>query len=259
MISRLRRPLLAALEIRAAGEMGLLLMALPLLKRAPRGDGHPVLLIPGFGAGESSLEPLRLFLKSRGYHVETWGFGRNRGFNRRLAHAIEQKVRHLHHRHRRRVSIVGWSLGGVFAFYAAHVAPECVRTVISLGSPLRLDPDRNPPPGIVAMYRVLAHPMGPMVHQARARSRRMRAPPPVPSTCIYSKHDGVVPPDQATLEGDPTDHENVRVPGSYMGFGVNSLAMWVIADRLALHEEHWRPFVPSGPAAPIFRALRTRQ
>ena len=258
MTSKAWRPLLLLLEGRAVGEAALLLAALPVLDRAPHGDGHPVLLLPGFGAGESTLEPLRLFLRSRGYHVETWGFGRNRGFNRRLVRAIEQKVRHLHHRHRRRVSLVGWSLGGVFAFYVAHVAPECVRTVISLGSPLRLDPDRRPPPGVVAMYRVLAHPIGPVAHQARARSHRMRAPPPVPSTCIYSRHDGVVPPGQATLDGDPANHENVRVPGSHLGFGVNSMAMWVIADRLAAHEEHWRPFVPTGPLAPLFRALDAR-
>jgi hypothetical protein len=79
----------------------------------------------------------------------------------------------------------------------------------------------------------------------------------VPSTCIYSRHDGVVPPEQATLEGDPANHENVRVPGSHMGFGVNSLAMWVIADRLAMHEDRWQPFRPTGPIAPIFRAFET--
>jgi dienelactone hydrolase len=257
MIKQLRRPLLAALEARAIGEIGILLLALPLLRRSPQGDGHPVLLLPGFGAGEGSLEPLRLFLLSRGYHAETWGLGRNRGFNRRVAHAVEQKVRYLHHRHRRKVSLVGWSLGGVFAYYAAHVAPECVRTVISLGSPLRLDPDRPPPPGLVAMYKILSHPHGPVAHQARSRSKTMRAVPPVPSTCIYSMHDGVVPPEQATLDGDPEIHENVRVPGSHLGFGVNSLAMWVIADRLAMREGRWLPFEPSGPVAPIFRSLQS--
>jgi pimeloyl-ACP methyl ester carboxylesterase len=253
MNRRLPRPLLAAMELRAGLEVGALLLALPLLRAAPRGDGHPVLLLPGFGAGEGSMEPLRLFLKSRGYQAETWGLGRNRGFNRRFANVIEQKVRFLHHRHRRKVSLVGWSLGGVFAFYAAHVAPECVRTVISLGSPLRIDPDRPAPAGVVAMYKALSHSIGPVAHQARSRSRAMRLPPPVPSTCIYSGHDGVVPPDQATMDGDPANHENVRVPGSHLGLGVNSLTMWVIADRLSMHEGHWTPFVPRGRMAHVFR------
>jgi pimeloyl-ACP methyl ester carboxylesterase len=254
-MARLPRPLLAMLEARAGLEASATLMLLPTLGRAPKGDGHPVLLLPGFGAGDVSMEPLRWFLQSRHYHVETWGLGRNLGFSRKFSNVMEQKVRHLHHRHRRKVSLIGWSLGGVFAFYAAHVAPECVRCVISLGSPLRLDPDSRPPPAVNAMYRALSAPVGPVAHQARARSRSMRAPPPVPSTCIYSENDGFVPPEQATLPGDSADHENVRVPGSHVGLGFNSVVMWIIADRLAQHEGQWKPFRATGPLAPVLRAL----
>jgi len=130
----------------------------------------------------------------------------------------------------------------VFAFYVGHAAPECVRSVISLGSPLRLDPDARPPPGVKAMYRALAQPMGTVSHQARSRSRSMRAPPPVPSTCIYSEHDGFVPPSQATLDGDPSSHENVRVPGSHVGLGFNRRVLWIVADRLAQPEDAWQPY-----------------
>jgi hypothetical protein len=241
------------LELRATLEVATLMAGLPLLAKAPKGDGHPVLLLPGFGATDSSMEALRLFLKSRNYKVEAWGMGRNTGFHRKFSNVLEQKVRYLHHRHGERVSLVGWSLGGVFAFYAGHVAPECVRSVISLGSPLRIDPDQRPPAGVSVMYRVLAHPMGPIAHAARSRSKAMRAPPPVPSTCIFSEQDGVVPPEQATLPGNPADHENVRVPGGHLGLGFNSLVMWIIADRLAQPEGQWRPFEPSGAMANLFR------
>ncbi len=241
-MSGLPRPLLTLLEARAGLEMAETLACLPWLSRAPMGDGHPVLLLPGFGATDVSLEPLRVFLRNRHYHVETWGLGRNVGFNRRFAQVIEQKVRYLHHRHRRKVSLVGWSLGGVFAFYVGHSAPECVRSVISLGSPLRLDPDARPPPGVKAMYRALAQPMGTVAHQARSRSRSMRAPPPVPSTCIYSDHDGFVPPAQATLEGDPESHENVCVASSHIGLGFNRRVLWVVADRLSQPEDAWQPY-----------------
>ncbi|HSN70087.1 MAG TPA: alpha/beta hydrolase [Steroidobacteraceae bacterium] len=247
------RTLRALLEIRAAPEFAILLATLPWLRTAPEGDGHPVLLMPGFAAGDASLEPLRLFLRSRGYEVESWGLGRNKGFNRRFAGVVEQKVRFLHHRHGRTISLIGWSLGGVFAFYAAHSAPECVRMAISLGSPLRLDADRPPPPGVRAMYQALSHPLGPVSHQARSRSRAMRTVPPVPSTCIYSMSDGVVPPHQATLEGDPASHENICVPGSHSGLGINSLVMWIVADRLAQPEGEWQPFKPEGLVA---RALQ---
>jgi pimeloyl-ACP methyl ester carboxylesterase len=257
-MAKVPRALLTVFEARAGMEAGAALLALPILRRSPLGDGHPVLLLPGFGAGDISMEPLRWFLASRNYHVETWGLGRNRGFSRKVSNVIEQKVRYLHHKHRCRISLVGWSLGGVFAFYAAHVAPECVRCVISLGSPLRLDPDRRPPPGVSAMYRAISGNVGPLAHQARARSRSMRAPPPVPSTCIYSESDGFVPPTQATLEGDPADHENVCVPSSHMGLGFNGVVLWVVADRLAQHEGDWHPFQPGGAIAQALRMLGVR-
>jgi pimeloyl-ACP methyl ester carboxylesterase len=240
---RLPQPVLTLLESRIAIEFASLLLSLPWLKDAPAGDGHPVLLLPGFGASDSSLEPLRLFLRTRGYEVETWGFGRNLGFNRRFANAIEQKVRFMHHRTGgRRVSLVGWSLGGVFAYYAARVAPECVRTAVALGSPLRFDPDHPPPVGLRALYRAFASPFSPETHTARARSRTMRGAPPVPSTCIYSESDALVSPDQATLDGDPADHENIRIPGSHLGLVLNPIVMWLVADRLAQPEGAWRPY-----------------
>ena len=254
----LPRPLLALLEPRAVLEIGTTVVLLPTLLRAPRGDGHPVLLLPGFGTGDGALEGLRMFLASRGYHVETWGLGRNRGFDRRFSALVEQKVRFMHHRHGRRVSLVGWSLGGVFAFYAAHVAPDCVRTAISLGSPLHNDPDHPPPPAARAMYRALAGPGGAATHQARLRSRAMRAPPPAPSTCLYSDTDGLVSPEQATLDGNPADHENVRVTGSHMGLPVNSQVMWIIADRLQQPEGRWRPFDVSVLPVPLRRGVVSR-
>jgi pimeloyl-ACP methyl ester carboxylesterase len=252
---RLPQPLLTLLEGRIAFEFAGLLLALPWLKEAPAGDGHPVLLLPGFGASDTSMEPLRLFLKTRGYEVETWGFGRNLGFNRKFANGIEQKVRYMHHRSGgRKVSLVGWSLGGVFAYYAARMAPECVRTAIALGSPLRFDPDRPPPPGMRALYRAFAAPFSPETHTARARSKSMRGPPPVPSTCIYSETDALVGPEQATLDGDPADHENIRIPGSHLGLGLNPIVMWIVADRLAQAEGEWRPFDYGGVIGRLLRA-----
>jgi dienelactone hydrolase len=251
----LPRALLSLLEIRAPLEFAVLIATLPTLARAAKGDGHPVLLLPGFAAGDATLEPLRLFLKSRNYEVETWGLGKNVGFNRRYTKVIEQKVRYLHHKTGKKVSLVGWSLGGVFAFYAAHVAPECVRTAISLGSPLRVNPDHPPPQSVLAMYRALENPQGTLAHAAHSRSKAMRGPPPAPSTCLYSDTDGIVPPHQATLDGDPKNHENIRVPGSHTGLGVNVLVLWIVADRLALPEGKWKPFKPSGAFARAFRRL----
>jgi pimeloyl-ACP methyl ester carboxylesterase len=228
-------------------------LLLPLLQATPRGDGHSVLLVPGFVASDATLVGLRVFLRSRGYGVETWGFGQNTGFQRKFTQALEQKLRHMHHANGRKVSLVGWSLGGVYAFYAAHCAPECVRCVISLGGPMRVaaSTDQVPLP-VKALYRYFAHPMGPVAHVSNVRARLLRAPPQVPSACIYSATDGIVPPEAARIEASAGQHENIWVPGSHLGLGFNAAVMWVLADRLAQPEGEWRPFAPQGTLGALY-------
>jgi pimeloyl-ACP methyl ester carboxylesterase len=241
------------LEVRGLLEVASLPLWLPLLQTTPRGDGHPVLLVPGFAASDATLVGLRVFLRSRGYHVETWGFGQNTGFQRKFTQALEQKLRHMHHMHERKASLVGWSLGGIYAFYAAHCAPECVRSVISLGGPLRVTAvnDQVPLP-VKALYRYFAHPMGPVAHISNVRARLLRSPPPVPSACIYSATDGIVPPDAARIDAPAGTHENIWVPGSHLGMGFNAAVMWVLADRLAQPEGSWQPFAPSGALGALY-------
>jgi len=248
----------SVLEVRGLLEAAALPATLPVLLTAPKGDGHPVLLLPGFMGSEASLIGLEVFLRNRGYAVETWGLGRNVGFHSRHANALEQKIRFMHHRSGRKVSLVGWSLGGVFALYGAHQVPDCVRSVITLGSPLSVDPGGSAsPPLVKAMYRLIAHPLGPAAHemQPRARKLRERLPLPMPLSCLYSLGDGVVPPQEATVDGDPSRHENIRVPGSHVGLGFNAVVLWIVAERLAQPESEWRPFRPSGPLGYAYRLL----
>ena len=248
----------SATEWRALFEIASLTYLWPTLLAAPHGDGHPVLLLPGFMADEGSLIALKTFLASRGYAVETWGLGRNVGFQSKHATALEQKIRHLQHRSGRKVSLVGWSLGGVFALYGAHQASECVRSVITLGSPVSVDPAGSKSPALVrAMYRAIAHPMGPNAHVMQPRVKKLREmqPPPVPTSCLYSISDGVVPAQEATIGGDDALHENIRVQGSHTGLGVNAMVLLVIADRLAQPEGDWRPFSPAGISGTLYRML----
>jgi pimeloyl-ACP methyl ester carboxylesterase len=246
------------IEPRVFFEVAALPWLLPLLARARRGDGHPVLLFPGFMADEGTLVVLKLFLENRGYEVQTWGFGRNVGFTSRHAKALEQKIRYMHHKSGRKVSLVGWSLGGMFAMYGAHEAPECIRSVITLGSPVTFDPaGSQSPPLVKALYRLIAHPMGTAAHVTHLRAKNLRRPKvlPVPISCIYSLTDGVVPPQEATIDGNPALHENIRVPGSHLGLGFNSLVFWIVADRLAQPEGGWLPFAPSGVTGRLYRLL----
>ena len=248
----------SATEWRALFEIASLTYLWPTLLAAPHGDGHPVLLLPGFMADEGSLIALKTFLASRGYAVETWGLGRNVGFQSKHATALEQKIRHLQHRSGRKVSLVGWSLGGVFALYGAHQASECVRSVITLGSPVSVDPAGSKSPALVrAMYRAIAHPMGPNAHVMQPRVKKLREmqPPPVPTSCLYSISDGVVPAQEATIGGDDALHENIRVQGSHTGLGFNAMVLCIVADRLAQPEDEWQPFKPQGVGGMVYRTL----
>jgi pimeloyl-ACP methyl ester carboxylesterase len=237
------------LEPRAVFEAALLPASLPLLLQAPRGDGHPVLLLPGFLADEKSLIALKLFLQRKGYEVHTWGLGRNLGFRAKHASALPQKIRYLHHLTGRKVSLVGWSLGGVFSLYGAESTLECVRAVITLGSPVSVDAAGSQSPRAVkALYRLTSHRLGAAAHvmQPRAKKLRERRRLAIPTSCLYSLSDGVVPPQEATIDGDPALHENIQVPGSHLGLGFNGIVLAIVADRLAQPEGGWKPFQPQG-------------
>ncbi len=244
------------LEARFFMEMALLPASLPLLMEAPKGDGHPVVLVPGFMAGESTLAALRLFLQNKGYDVHTWGLGRNVGFRGKHANALPQKIRYLHHTTGRKVSLVGWSLGGVFSFYGAETTQDCVRSIITLGSPVSVDMMGNQsPPALKAMYRLVSHRLGASAHlmQPRAKAMREHRRLPLPTSCLYSLTDGVVPPQEATIDGDPALHENIQVPGSHVGLGFNGIVMAIVADRLAQPEGDWKPFAPEGLLGRVYR------
>ena len=74
----------------------------------------------------------------------------------------------------------------------------------------------------------------------------------MPSTCVYSETDGVVPPDSARLDSSHGQHENIWVPGSHCGLGFNAAVMWVLADRLAQAEDDWKPFEPGGLVGSVY-------
>jgi pimeloyl-ACP methyl ester carboxylesterase len=154
------------------------------------------------------------------------------------------------------VSLVGWSLGGLFALYGAHQAPECVRQVITLGSPVSVDPEGSQSPLLLkALYRLIAHPMGTGAHAMQPRAKVLREKLPVPMSCLYSLSDGVVPPQEATIEGDPALHENIRIPGSHIGLGFNPMVLWLVAERLSQAEGAWQPFEPQGAPGWLYRML----
>src|ERR1700760_343171 len=100
------------LEGRAIHELGAFVGALPLLSLAPRGDGHPVLVLPGLITSDVSTRPLRTFLSSKGYVVSGWLQGRNLGLRDGVQDEMVALLEKLNDLHGRKVSLIGWSLGG---------------------------------------------------------------------------------------------------------------------------------------------------
>src|SRR5262249_44830577 len=158
-------------------------LALPLLGRAPRGDGHPVLVMPGWLAGDGSTRALRWFLRDRGYHAHAWRLGINHGPTPEVVAGVRDRLHALHARHARKVSLIGWSLGGIYARELARHFPELVRQVITLASPFR-DPTAST---VARLYRSgLIRPPRTPDPDAEVR-RRLRAPLAVPTSALYSK------------------------------------------------------------------------
>ncbi len=233
-------PLLALTELpRALAEFGALPWAAPLLVTAPRGDGHPVLVLPGFTTSDKSTTVLRRYLTRMGYDAHTWDLGRNLGPKAigREGEKLVDRLNAVHDMTGRKVSLVGWSLGGVMARMVSRRVPDAVRQVISLGSPFTGSPRAT---NVWRAYELLT---GQRLNDSHTRRQldESATPPPVPSTAIWSREDGIVAW-QNCVEPFNDNSDNIEVHGSHCGLGVNPAVLYAVADRLALPEDGWTPF-----------------
>jgi pimeloyl-ACP methyl ester carboxylesterase len=225
--------------LRAALELAALPLMAPLTLTAKRGDGHSVLVIPGFTATDNWTAILRGYLRFLGYRAEAWELGRNLGYRNLGSEAerLHARVREVYEASGRKISIVGWSMGGVMARNAARAQPEMVRQVVTLAAPFTGNPNAL---AIRGIYEALAGERldSPAVMR---RFERDRAQPSVPTTSIYTKTDGVAAW-RNCLEQEGPQAENIEVVGSHAGLVVNPLALRLLADRLAEPENGWKPY-----------------
>ncbi|APW42403.1 esterase/lipase family protein [Rhodoferax saidenbachensis] len=233
--------LLMALEFRAPWEFWSLLPSWPALMRAPVGDGHPVIVFPGLSASDGSTLPLRGYLQNLGYDVSGWNQGYNFGPRAGILETAKRQVLDTCEAAGEPVSLVGWSLGGVYARELAKELPQCVRSVITLGTPFS---GSHKSTNAWRLYELTS---GRSITQ-EVENFDLPTAPPVPTTSIYSRTDGVVAWSaslQATSRANPNT-ENVEVFASHIGLGLNPTAWWVVADRLAQTPGTWKPFERAG-------------
>jgi hypothetical protein len=235
-----RRPplrLLGAEPYRAAWE--LVAHALSKTPRQPPGDGHPVIIFPGLASNGHAVAPLRRHCTALGYRALDWG----RGFNTGPQGAVEPWLRALSQHTRALIApfaqsatLIGWSLGGLYAREVAKLIAPHVRQVITIGTPFNAERDHS---NVGWVYRLL--------NRSRYRvdselSARLRLAPAVPTTSIFSRSDGVVAWQTCRHDRVCDGVEDIEVRSSHIGMGWNPEVLKVIADRLAQQPGSWVPY-----------------
>lgn len=232
--------LLGLEPFRGATEYGLSwLLNAPLKTVCKHGDGHPVIAFPGLGTGDGSTHYLRTFLTDIGYDAHSWNLGRNLGPRKGMADMMSRLSDRLLEVYegsgQKEISVIGWSLGGIYARELAKLHPGMVRQVITLGTPFKSTGGTN----AEGLYEILS---GDISHRDPNVLAQIAIPPPVPFTSLYSKTDGVVHWKCSIEEVGPMA-ENIEVQGaSHLGLGHNPIAMYLIADRLVKSKLNWTMF-----------------
>ena len=231
---------------RGLADLATLPLAAPWLAFAARGDGHGVLVLPGLLASDTSTTLLRRFVRLLGYDVRGWTLGRNVGPTAEVLDGLPAMLTDFAAQAGRPVSLIGWSLGGIYARELARRQPELVRQVITLGSPFALTDSSQ-------SYAHRAYQRHESQHvNSRVPDRdQLRQPIDVPSTAVYSRWDGVVAW-QACIEPETKLHCNVEVRCGHLGFGVDPATLWLIADRLAAPAGQQREFRPPAPLRSLY-------
>ncbi len=234
--------------IRAFFELGSYVPYRLLKKNESEGDGHPVLILPGFMASDFSTIPLRSFIHKLGYKVYGWGEGRNYA-NVDYVGLLIEKLERIYQRHQEPITIIGWSLGGIYARQLGKYDEEIVRQIITMGSPFKgLDYSNN----AIWMYDLLKRSR--IISEDNLDEELLEdipVPANVPTTAIFTKEDGVVPW-ELCLEEEDEWHQNVQVRGSHFGLGVNPLVLQIVADRLLCTKSTWTYFETSNLIEDIF-------
>ena len=213
-------------EARMAVDVATGLRHTPVLLQSPRGNGEPVLLLPGFTAGDASMWPLRRCLGALGWDARGWGLGRNRGDAPRLLPRVIDVTERLVRETGTRVRMVGWSMGGFLARETARDRPELVERVVTLGTPVIGGPKYTT---AAPLFRRLGFDLDAIERECQERAGR---PIDVPVTAIYSRRDGVVAW-RACLDHTSRDVEHVEVESTHGGLGFDSRVWAIVADRLA--------------------------
>ena len=204
------------------------------LRDLPAGDRHPVMVFPGLAASDRLTAPLRANIAAYHYPVVGWELGINFGLRRGLLETMLTRVRIWSDRYGCKATLIGWSLGGLYARELAKRDPGRVRQVITLGTPSVGSLRAN---NAWRLYEALND------HKVDnpPLDTRLDECPPVPISSIYSRDEGIVPP-EAVMVPKGQKRENIGVDGSHLGLPWNPQVIRIVLDRLAQPEGKWKPY-----------------
>lgn len=213
---------------------------LRLAPKAPKNHGRHVLVFPGFLAGDVTTVALRKTLSGLGYQTYGWEIGLNKGPTMEIQAKMEVRLHSLFRLYGK-ITLVGWSLGGLYARELARRYPEMVRQVITLGTPACHTETSDLLPVLVRLAEAFT---GQAIDDLHAGFfKKGTCNPPVPTTAVYSETDGIVSAPLARIHEDRR-HQNVKVLATHLGMGVNPGVLWLLADRLAWPVSRWQHFRP---------------
>lgn len=214
-------------EARIVAEWAAMRAALGWLRRtAPRGDGGPVMVVPGFATDDGWTGSLRAFLRSVGHDARGWELGRNHGRVPQLIPRVVDRTAALADETGRPVRLVGWSLGGYLAREVARESPDRVDRVVTLGAPIVGGPKYT---ASAPMYRKRGYDLDAIESDVDAREVE---PLRVPVEAVYSRSDGVVAWRACVDRRNPgVRHHEVR--SSHLGLVASPLVFKLIAELLA--------------------------
>ena len=219
-------------EARGLIELPRLLLKFPTLARQPRGNGEPVLVLPGYGAGDGSTMILKGYLRLLGYRARGWGLGKNHGTVGDSLPRLLRRLGNLSRRSKQKVAIIGWSFGGYLARELGRERPDLVRLVITLGTPVVGGPKYTV---AAESYRKRGIDVEAVAAEVEHRNRMGKLE--IPVVAIYSRKDAVVAW-QACIDNHTPNIEHVEVKSTHLGFGFSADVYKVIAQRLTQFERH---------------------
>ena len=196
-----------------------------------KGDGHPVLVVPGLLCSDFSTRLLRNFLNKLGYTAYGWELGINLGNLKDLRDIkrLEARIDEIYKQHNEKITLIGWSMGGIYTREIAKMKPELFHQIITLGSPFA---DSYAPNNVLWLFKYIQDP-----DDLDIKWRdNLPTPAPIRTTAVYSKQDGLVPWEICREQVEDNLHQNIETRGSHWGLVTNYDVFNIIARQLEYYE-----------------------